>query len=157
VEAPRRAAVWLYGTAAAVLALDVVSKRLASAHLADGHPVALIPHVLDLRYTTNTGGAFGLLTGVPWLFALATVAVVGLIVRSSFRVSHRIPAVGMGLVLGGALGNLVSRLSGGLGLSGEVVDFIHLHLWPIFNVADASVVVGAAILVVVGLRGERKA
>lgn len=155
MKAPRHAALWLYGTSVVVYLSDRISKHLASTSLVGRKPVVLIPHLLKLEYTTNTGGAFGLLSGIPWLFAVATAAIVALIVRASFRVGHRLPALGMGLVLGGAVGNLTDRLSGGLGLGGDVVDFIHLSWWPIFNLADASVVIGAGMLVVAGLRKER--
>jgi len=111
-----------------------------------------VPHVLDLSYTTNAGGAFGILGGRPWLFFGATLVVCLVIVAASPRVSSVAAAVGLGMVLGGALGNLTDRILHGPGVSGRVTDFIHLHLWPVFNVADSSIVLGAAILALAGAR-----
>lgn len=75
-------------------------------------------------------------------------------------VSRRLPttasAVGLGLVLGGAIGNLVDRAIRGPGFSGEVVDFIDLQIWPVFNLADSGIVIGAGLLLITGLRRERK-
>ena len=148
-----RRALTLYGIAAAVLALDRVTKVLAERNLQDG-PVELIPGVLDLRYTTNPGGAFGLFGGIPWLFVAISAAVVVAIVLASRRLPATASAVGLGLVLGGAIGNLIDRAIRGPGFSGEVVDFIDLQVWPIFNVADSAIVIGAAVLLLSGLRRQ---
>jgi signal peptidase II len=149
-----RRALTLYGIAAAVLALDRFTKVLAERNLQDG-PVELIPGVLDLRYTTNPGGAFGLFGGIPWLFVAISAAVVVAIVLASRRLPTTASGVGLGLVLGGAIGNLIDRAIRGPGFSGEVVDFIDLQVWPIFNVADSAIVIGAAVLLLSGLRRPR--
>jgi signal peptidase II len=148
-----RRALTLYGIAAAVLALDRFTKVLAERNLQDG-PVELIPGVLDLRYTTNPGGAFGLFGGIPWLFVAISAAVIIAIVLASRRLPATASAVGLGLVLGGAMGNLIDRAIRGPGFSGEVVDFIDLQVWPIFNLADSAIVVGAAVLLLSGLRRQ---
>jgi len=148
-----RRALTLYGIAAAVLALDRVTKVLAERNLQDG-PVELIPGVLDLRYTTNPGGAFGLFGGIPWLFVAVSAVVVVAIVLASRRLPATASAVGLGLVLGGAIGNLIDRAIRGPGFTGEVVDFIDLHVWPIFNLADSAIVIGAAVLLLSGLRRQ---
>jgi signal peptidase II len=103
--------------------------------------------------TTNTGGAFGIFDHVPWLFAVATIVISILIVRASASVSRPIVAIGLGLVLGGALGNLADRISGGVSLSGHVVDFIDFRIWPVFNLADSAIVIGALLLVVATISG----
>jgi signal peptidase II len=165
-EAPRahtaaamrtRLAPWLYVVAALVYALDRITKIVARHTLEGRPPIKLIPGVLDLSFTTNTGGAFGLFGGASWLFFAATLVVSAIIVYASFSLSGKDSAVGLGLVLGGALGNLTDRLLGGHGLSGKVVDFIHLHHWPVFNLADSAIVVGA-VLIVIGTmrRGSRE-
>ena len=145
----------LYGAGALVYGLDRVTKLLAERHLAGHPPIVLIPRVLDLSYTTNSGGAFGVLGSQPWLFFGATVAVCLAIVVASTRVGAAATATGLGLILGGALGNLTDRIVHGSGVSGRVVDFIHLHHWPVFNTADSAVVVGAAVLVVASARRTR--
>jgi signal peptidase II len=113
--------------------------------------VRLIPHVLDLRFAENSGGAFSLLGGQPWIFFGATVVICLVIVAVSPRLGSLAPAVGLGLVLGGAVGNLTDRIARGPGVSGRVVDFIDLHHWPVFNLADSAIVIGALVVVLAGL------
>ena len=122
---------------------------LRNAHRA---PIVVIPHVLDLRYTENAGGAFSLFGSRPWLFLTATVIVVLVIVATSLRLTSRATAFGLGAITGGALGNLTDRLVRGPGASGKVVDFIDLHHWPVFNVADSAIVIGVLLVLLAGLR-----
>jgi signal peptidase II len=143
-----RLAVALYATAAAAYFLDRLTKLWVERTLAGEPPLDVIPGVLTFTYTTNSGGAFGLGRSAPWLFAGATIAVSAAIVVYSLRVTRLPVAVGLGLVLGGALGNLTDRALNGPGLSGSVVDFIDLQVWPIFNVADTAIVTGAILLAV---------
>ena len=142
-------AITLYAAAAGVYALDRLTKWLAQEHLAGRPPVEVISGVVRLRYTTNTGGAFGLFGGQAWLFFGATVLVCGAIMVASTRLESAPSAVGLGLILGGALGNLTDRvLRGPLG----VIDFIDFRVWPVFNAADAAIVIGAIIVALAGLR-----
>jgi signal peptidase II len=147
-----RLAAFLYGAAATAYALDRVTKILAERDLAGRPPIELIPHVLRLNYTTNSGGAFGLFGGQPWLFFVATLAVCLVIVVASRRLGSVATAVGLGMILGGALGNLTDRVIRGPGVSGRVVDFIDFRVWPVFNLADSAIVIGAAIVVLAGAR-----
>ncbi|MGH2709674.1 MAG: signal peptidase II [Actinomycetota bacterium] len=152
----RRKALTLYGVAVAVVALDRITKFLAERNL-PGNPVELIPGVLDLRYTTNPGGAFGLFDGIPWLFVAISIGVIGLIVVASRRLPTIPAAIGVGLVLGGAVGNLIDRATRGPGFSGEVVDFIDFQVWPIFNLADSAIVTGAILMLISSIKRERAA
>ena len=153
--AKRRAAAVLLGTAALVLILDRVTKTWAGNTL-PGHPVEVIRGVLTLRYETNSGGAFSLGQNAPWLFATASLLVSLVIVVTAFRHTRIVTAVALGLILGGALGNLIDRLVRGDGLvGGRVVDFIDLHWWPVFNLADSSIVVGALMLGFASWQGRR--
>jgi signal peptidase II len=136
-----------------VLTADRVTKVLAERSLQHG-PIEVIPGVLDLRYTTNPGGAFGLFGGIPWLFASISVAVIVAIVIASRRLPATSSAVGLGLVLGGAIGNMIDRAIRGPAFSGEVVDFIDLQVWPIFNLADSAIMIGAGTLLIAGLRRD---
>jgi signal peptidase II len=138
-----------------VYVLDRVAKILVETHLQGREPVELIPGVVQLRFTTNPGGAFGLFGEWSWLFVLVSVAVIIVIVLASRNLPSTGAAVGLGLILGGAVGNVTDRLIRGSGLSWEVVDFIDLHVWPVFNLADAAIVVGATVLLIVGVRRER--
>jgi signal peptidase II len=158
VTGARRLAGWLYGTAGLAYLVDRITKLWAERALAGRPPVTVIPGVLQLNYTTNSGGAFGLGQSAPWVFVAATILVAAAIVASSFRLRSGPTAVALGLILGGAFGNLTDRAARGDGLlSGRVVDFIDFHVWPVFNVADSAIVIGALLLAVGGLRREREA
>jgi signal peptidase II len=141
----RRGAAILFGTAAAVCLADRLSKVWAERVLQD-HPIDLIRGVLTLRFTTNSGGAFSLGQSAPWLFATFTIGVSILIAATAFRRRKAMVSIALGLVLGGALGNLTDRAVRAPGLRGRVIDFVDFHVWPIFNVADAAIVVGAILL-----------
>ena len=149
-----RLAALLYGTAAALYGLDRLTKWLAEEHLAGRPPIQVIPKVLQLRYTTNPGGAFGLFGGLTWLFVLVSVVVILVVLLASRDLPGRLSGVALGLVLAGAVGNLTDRLIRGPGFSGEVVDFIDFHVWPVFNLADSAIVVGALLLLLQGLRRD---
>jgi signal peptidase II len=136
----------LYATAVGAYLLDRVTKLWVEGSLAGRPPIRVIPGVLQLTYTTNSGGAFGLGQSAPLLFAGATIVVAGVIVAASLRLGKPLVAVALGLVLGGALGNLTDRAFNGSGLSGRVTDFIDFRVWPVFNVADSAIVVGAVLL-----------
>jgi len=137
-------------TAAAILLLDQASKLAAEAWLAPYQPVALLPF-LNLTLAYNPGAAFSLLADQPgwqrWFFSALALAVSGYIVwwLRTLTTAERLQGLALGLVLGGALGNLVDRLRIGM-----VVDFVDLHYagfhWPAFNVADAGITVGVALL-----------
>ena len=140
--------------AAVILALDIVTKVLAVRLLTPGQPVSIIGDTVTWTLVRNSGAAFSMATGYTWVLTLvaswrrrrhhldgpaAGVAVVGL---------------GLGMILGGALGNLVDRFFRSPGpLRGHVVDFLSIGWWPVFNVADPSVVGGAILLVVLSLFG----
>jgi signal peptidase II len=151
-----RLAIILYSAAGVAYVLDRVTKVLAENRLADRPPIRIIPGVLDLRYATNSGGAFGLFPGQPWVFFIATILVcLAIIVVASPRLTSATTAIGLGLILGGALGNLTDRLIRGDGISGRVVDFIDFQIWPVFNLADSAIVIGAAIVILSGMRRTR--
>jgi signal peptidase II len=149
--APRRI-VGLVVTAVVALAADQVSKVLVVAHLEHHAPVTLVPGVLDLDVVRNGGAAFSIGTGATWLFTAIAAGVVIAIVRTASRLRSRAWAFTLGLLLGGALGNLVDRFVRSPGpLRGHVVDWIHLHHWPVFNVADSCIVVGGVVAVLLSL------
>ena len=147
----------LYGTAAAMLAVDQLTKQLVVANLAGRPPVDVIGEFVQLRYTTNSGGAFSLLTGAPLFFGIMAMVIIGGIVYASRRAQPLSLLVVLGLILGGALGNLTDRLLRGEAfLRGEVVDFVKVGIWPVFNVADSCVVVGGILLALMLGRAERE-
>jgi signal peptidase II len=150
----KRGAAILFGTAGGVFLVDRLSKVWAEHALAD-RPIDLLGGVLTLRFTTNSGGAFSLGQSAPWFFAGATLVVSALIVFTAFHERSILASIGLGLVLGGALGNLADRVLRGPGLRGHVVDFIDLHRWPVFNAADSAVVIGALLLAWSSFRDDR--
>ncbi len=149
--ARRRGGLTLWITAAIVLVCDRLTKLWAEHALPD-HPRDVIDGILAFRYTTNSGGAFSVGDRAPLVFAIAAIVVCAAIAVTSFRARPTAHAIALGLVLGGAAGNLIDRIARGPGLSGRVIDFVDLHVWPVFNVADASIVVGAALLVLLAVR-----
>jgi signal peptidase II len=149
--AGRRSAAVLLGTAAVAYVVDRLTKVWAEGSLRGRPPITVIPRVLDLRFAANPGGAFSIGQRAPWLFAAASIAVSVAIVATAGRARRPAVAVALGLVLGGALGNLTDRVLRGSGLDGRVVDFLDLHVWPVFNLADSAIVVGAALLALTAL------
>jgi signal peptidase II len=153
VSAARRSAILLYAVAAGALLLDQLSKAWVEHALSGRPPIRVVPGVLSLTYTTNSGGAFGFGESAPWLFAVATIVVSAVIVVVSTRPVRPWIAVSLGLILGGALGNLADRVANGPGFGGRVTDFIDLQVWPVFNLADTAIVLGAAILAIASFDG----
>jgi signal peptidase II len=154
--ARRRGGLLILGTAGTVILVDRFSKIWAERSFA-AHPRDVIEGVLTLRFTTNSGGAFSFGDRTPLLFAAAAIVVCLAILATAFRARPTLHAVALGLILGGAFGNLLDRILRGPGLSGRVVDFIDPHVWPVFNLADAAVVSGAVLLAVQSFREGRTA
>ncbi|WP_308194852.1 MULTISPECIES: signal peptidase II [unclassified Frankia] len=149
-----RAVATLVGAGLVVVTTDAITKIVAVAHMSDRAPIDLIPGVLDLRLTRNPGAAFSLAGGATVLFSLVAVAVVVVIVRTARTLKSTPWAVVLGLLLGGALGNLSDRVfRAPAPLRGHVVDWIHLHHWPVFNIADSAIVIGGILAVILGARG----
>lgn len=151
---PRRRLRLLLTVAAVVLVLDVLTKVLAVRFLTPGQPVSIIGDTVTWTLVRNPGAAFSMATGYTWgLTLVATAVVVGIIVMGRRLVSPWW-AIGLGMILGGALGNLVDRFFRSPGpLRGHVVDFLSIGWWPVFNVADPAVVGGALLLVALSLFG----
>ena len=146
----------LLSIAAAVVALDQVTKAIVLATLEPGRTQPVIDGVLHWTLQRNPGAAFGLFQGIPWAFTVLATAIAVAIVAGAGRIPDRFHAAALGLVLGGAVGNLVDRVARPPGFPrGHVIDFIDLRVWPVFNVADSAVVVGAALLVIASWRAER--
>ncbi len=152
--APRRRLRLLLSVAAFVLALDIATKVLAVKLLTPGQPVSIIGDTVTWTLVRNSGAAFSMATSYTWVLTLIATGVVIGIVWMGRRLVSPWWAVGLGMILGGALGNLVDRFFRAPGpLRGHVVDFLSVGWWPVFNVADPAVVVGAALLVVLSVFG----
>lgn len=153
---PRRRALIAAVIAAFALAVDIVSKQLAVAWLTPSAPVRVIGEILTLRLVRNSGAAFGVGGGSTILFTLVALVVVIVLTRVTWRVRCVSWAVALGLLLGGAMGNLVDRFFRSPGpLRGEVVDWIHLTHWPVFNLADSAIVCGGVLMVILAARRIR--
>jgi signal peptidase II len=147
-------------TAVLVLVLDVVSKAFVVAKLPQSHrPVRILGGAIYLNQTRNSGAAFSLGTGFTVILTAVAVAVVVVIVRTASRMRSTGWALALGLVLGGALGNLSDRIFREPGFGrGHVVDWISVFgpldaRWPIFNIADSAIVCGAVLAALLALRG----
>jgi len=152
----RRRVGLLFGVAAGVFAADVISKVIVVATLTPNRPVWLIGGFLDLNLTRNSGAAFSFGTGMTIAFTAIAIGVIIFILRTSRRLQSLAWAVTLGLLLGGAAGNLTDRLLRSPGVfRGEVVDWIQLPHWPVFNVADSCIVCGGVLAVVLAARGIR--
>ncbi|MDR7300557.1 signal peptidase II [Haloactinomyces albus] len=155
----RRVLGLLFGIAGVLLALDIVTKSLAVAHLEGEPPVKLLGGALYLVLFRNPGAAFSLATGLTWLLALLAIVVVGVIIWLAPKMRSTGWAVGIGLVLGGASGNLVDRIfREPAPLRGHVIDFLSVFapdgsVWPVFNLADSGIVCGGILVVLLSLLG----
>lgn len=131
--------------AAIVIVVDQLTKWWVVATL-PGKPIVLIDGFLQLKYVTNKGASFGMLPGAGSIIALVAIAAVVFIVLVSGRLEVRGEAIALGLVLGGAVGNLLDRVFRGDGLlDGGVVDFVDFSFFPAFNVADSAITIGAGL------------
>lgn len=151
---PRRLPLLVALIAAGVVVVDQATKTWAVAALNAGEPVNLAGSLLRLELVRNPGAAFSFATGMTWVFTVIAIVVALVIVRISRRLGSVWWAVGLGLLLGGASGNLLDRLfrAPGIGV-GHVVDFLALPHWPVFNVADMCIDGAGVMIAVLALRG----
>ena len=143
--------------AVVVLAADAISKALVLSRLPDHPPVRLLDGLITLDLTFNAGAAFGVGTSYTAVIALIVCGVIVYIVRTARRLRSPAWTIALGLLLGGATGNLGDRLFRAPGLlRGRVVDWINLPHFPwTFNLADASITCAAALIAILALRGIR--
>ena len=133
---------WL--AAVFVLVADQVSKYLVRLHMIPGRLHPVWPPFFYLTYVKNPGAAFGFLSRWPVLSVAVALLVIpaAVFVRQRFFSDEPLVSVALGLVMGGAVGNLVDRLA-----SGVVTDFLDFRVWPVFNLADSAIVLGVGIIV----------
>ena len=149
----------LLSIAVAVLAIDVLSKVLVVANIEPGENIKLLGGAVYLTFWRNTGAAFSFAEGATVVFSLIAVAVAVVIVRQARRLYSTGWAVALGLVLGGAVGNLSDRIFREPGfLRGGVVDFVSVfapdgRVFPVFNAADSAITIGGILGVLLALRG----
>ncbi|ANP54503.1 signal peptidase II [Streptomyces griseochromogenes] len=149
----RRIAV-LFVVAAFAYALDLISKMLVVAKLEHHAPIEVVGDLLELHAIRNPGAAFGFGAAFTIIFTLIAAAVIVVIIRLARKLYSFPWAVALGLLLGGALGNLTDRIFRAPGIfEGEVVDFIAPKGFAVFNLADSAIVCGGILIVLLSFRG----
>lgn len=154
---PEKRVLLLAAIAPVVFALDLVTKVIAVRQLEGQPPVELFGGLVYLSFLRNSGAAFGMAEGYTVILALIACGVVGFILWIARKLRSVGWAIGLGLVLGGAVGNLADRIFRGPGpLRGHVVDFISVvepygAFFPVFNVADSAICVGGAVIVLMAI------
>jgi signal peptidase II len=149
----------LLALAAVILLADLATKLLVVASIAPGENIRVLGGLLYLTHLRNVGAAFSFAEGFTILFTVIAVAVAVVIVRTARRLYSTGWAISLGLVLGGAVGNLLDRIFRDPGfLRGGVVDFLSVfgpdgRVWPVFNVADSAIVCGGVLGALLALRG----
>ena len=126
-----------------VVVIDRVTKLFFRSALSNGQSIKIIPNIFHLTLVRNSGSAFGLFRNQALFFIITSILVIGLIIFCVWRYRYKdiFMIVALGLILGGAVGNLIDRV-----LFGYVIDFLDFRIWPVFNIADSSITIGAAIL-----------
>ncbi|QGQ19585.1 signal peptidase II [Cellulomonas sp. JZ18] len=154
VSRRRRLLTLLTGLTLGVLAVDQATKVWAVASLAPGERVALLGDLFGLQLVRNPGAALSIATGMTWVLTLVAVVVVVVVVRASRRIGSTGWALALGLLLGGALGNLVDRMVREPGPArGHVIDFLAYGDLFVGNVADIAIVAAAILVVLLTARG----
>lgn len=144
----RRRLALALGLALGVLALDQVTKVWSETSLADGR-IEVIPGFLWFTYAENTGASFSLFQGRGSIIGVVAIGAVIFVLASLRAERPALEVAGLGLVLGGAVGNLVDRFRRGDGLlDGPVVDWIQVPNFPVFNVADSALTIGVVLLLI---------
>lgn len=150
---PRRYLLLLF-VALAAIGVDLLTKEWALASFSEGESVEVIGSFLQFTLVFNTGAAFSMGTDFTWVFTCIASLVVIAIGSMGLRVRSVWWGVTLGLMMGGAAGNLVDRFfRDPAPFQGAVVDFIRLPNWPVFNIADSCVVVGAVLVVALTFKG----
>lgn len=146
-----------YAIALIIIILDQWTKWLVVNYMELRESIPIIENVFHLTSHRNAGAAFGILQGQMWLFYIATVIVIGVVIYyiQTEGKKHRWFGLSLGLVLGGAIGNFIDRI-----FLGHVVDFLDVYIFtynfPIFNVADSALVVGVIMLIIHVLLEEKR-
>jgi signal peptidase II len=141
------------GLALAVFVLDQGIKALVEGSMRVGESVEVVPGFLSLTHIKNDGGAFGILGGSQVVLLAGSAVAIAVVLWMLLSGEPSTPTtIGCGLILGGAAGNLLDRLS-----TGEVTDYVHFSFWYIFNAADAAITVGVVLLLLSTLWPENTA
>lgn len=133
-----------------IVSMDQLLKSIISKEMVINQTIPVIDNILHLTYVQNQGAGFGILNGYKNLFIIVTpLIIIGLLIYRYHRNKSFIIDLSLGLIIGGAIGNLIDRAR-----FGYVVDFLDLRVWPVFNLADSAVVVGAILFIIYFWRYE---
>lgn len=138
----------LLAAAGTIIFFDQMSKFYIRQILSPGDSLPIVKGIFHLTYLSNPGGAFGILPIYPFLL-IVSLMTIGLIIFYSRKVQPKsiVQGMSLGFVLGGAVGNLIDRLSWG-----RVIDFLDFRIWPVFNLADSAIVIGSGMLIAFWLK-----
>ncbi len=139
----------VFSIALFIVIIDQLSKFLVRSKFLLNESKQLIPKVLELTRVENTGIAFGLLKDLEIVMIIISVLIIGAIIYYLKEVKNRNLCIFLSLILGGAFGNLIDRV-----FYGTITDFIKINIWPVFNIADSCITIGAVLLIVYFLRKE---
>lgn len=143
----------LYLVAALTWGLDLASKIWAVNNLSSRNPIKILGSFFQLTLVRNSGAAFSFATGATVIFTAISIAAATAIIYYSTKITSLGWATALGLVLGGVLGNLTDRIFRSPGFfKGEVIDWLELTHWPVFNLADSAIVVAAFLAIVLSIR-----
>jgi signal peptidase II len=138
--------------AALIVTIDLLTKRWAATTLA-GAPRTIIDPVLTFTFTENAGASFSLFQGFGSIIGVAAFVAVGIVIASVWHPRPLGEIIAFGMVAAGAIGNLIDRIARGDGLlDGKVIDWIQFPNFPVFNIADSSITVGVALLLLLSWR-----
>jgi signal peptidase II len=155
--ASHRRAAWIGAIVAFIVAADQATKSIAVAHWST-EPREIVGSHVQLLVTRNSGSAFSRFQNLTPVLALGAIVIAVVLARAARRESDRVTLCALVLLLGGALGNLADRFARAPGfLRGHVVDFVQVGWWPVFNLADSCVTIGAVLLVARALFPPRAA
>ena len=135
----------IFSVALIVVLLDQSTKFLIRGNFQLNESVPIINNIFHLTYITNTGSAFGLFKGINWFFILVSLVVIAVALYSmkNIKETEKWMQFALGLLLAGAIGNLIDRLA-----YGAVTDFIDLRIWPVFNIADSAITISVVLLII---------
>jgi len=133
----------IFSVACSIFILDMITKFIAVKSLVQGQSVKVLHNIFHITLVFNDGTAFGLFRGKREFFILLSLMVIifMIVFIRRHKVRDAVLSIALGLILGGACGNLADRIR-----FGYVIDFFDLRVWPVFNVADSAVTVGVAII-----------
>ncbi|MCT4594912.1 MAG: signal peptidase II [Anaeromicrobium sp.] len=126
-----------------IILIDQFTKYLTQANMSVNETIPIINNIFHLTYVQNPGAAFGILRNQKWFFVVVTIVVLGgvFIYSVKHKNMHKIMNVSLSLIVAGAIGNFIDRVR-----LDYVIDFFDFRIWPVFNIADISIVVGAILL-----------